>query len=95
MHDYEYLLSDISTIKGIGNKTANLFRKKQINTIFDLLLKLPKDFNWQHYLSVNKDLQKDGVTDETAAIEHWLKFGHKEDREYCTKKDTFSHTKQI
>ncbi len=44
MHDYEYLLSDINTIKGIGIKTANLFRKKQINTIFDLLLKLPKDF---------------------------------------------------
>ena len=53
-------------------------------------IKLPKYFNWQHYLAVNKDLQKDGVTDETAAIEHWLKFGHKEDREYCPKKDTFS-----
>ncbi len=44
MHNYEYLLSDINTINGIGIKTANLFRKKQINTIFDLLLKLPKDF---------------------------------------------------
>ena len=53
-------------------------------------IKLPEDFNWQHYLSVNKDLQKDGVTDETGAIEHWLKFGYKEDREYRPKKDTFS-----
>ncbi len=51
---------------------------------------LPKDFDWQYYLAVNKDLHKDGVTDETAAIEHWLKYGHKEEREYCPKKDTFS-----
>ena len=51
---------------------------------------LPKDFDWQYYLSVNKDLQKDGVTDETAAIEHWLKYGYKEDREYAPTKDTFS-----
>jgi GR25 family glycosyltransferase involved in LPS biosynthesis len=51
---------------------------------------LPEDFDWQYYLSVNKDLQRDGVTDETAAIEHWLKYGYGEDREYAIKKDTFS-----
>jgi len=44
MNSYEYLLSDINTIKGIGNKTAKLFKKKNINTIFDLLWNLPKDF---------------------------------------------------
>ncbi len=44
MVSYEYLLSDINTIKGIGNKTAKLFRKKNINTIFDLLWRLPRDF---------------------------------------------------
>ncbi len=43
MHDYEYLLSDINTIKGIGTKMSNLFKKKNINTIFDLLWNLPKD----------------------------------------------------
>ena len=57
MHDYEYLLSDISTIKGIGNKTANLFRKKQINTIFDLLLKLPKDFIDRTNITKIRDLK--------------------------------------
>ncbi|MDC3151992.1 ATP-dependent DNA helicase RecG [Candidatus Pelagibacter sp.] len=44
MYSYEYLLSDISTIKGIGTKIGKLFRKKNINTIFDLLWNLPRDF---------------------------------------------------
>ena len=41
MHDYEYLLSTLDKIKGIGNKTIKLFLKKKINTIFDLLWHLP------------------------------------------------------
>ena len=44
MSSYEYLLSYISTIKGIGTKIGKLFRKKNINTIFDLLWNLPRDF---------------------------------------------------
>ena len=43
MNDYEYLLSDINYIKGIGLKTSKLFKKKNINTIFDLLWSLPRD----------------------------------------------------
>ena len=41
MEDYEYLLSRLDNIKGIGKKTLNLFIKKNINTIFDLLWHLP------------------------------------------------------
>ena len=44
MLSYDYLLSDIGTIKGIGTKIGKLFRKKNINTIFDLLWNLPRDF---------------------------------------------------
>ena len=44
MQTYEYLLSNIDTIKGIGSKTAKLFKKKNIITIFDLLWNLPRDF---------------------------------------------------
>jgi len=43
MNSYEYLLSDINNIKGIGTKTSKLFKKKNINTIFDLLWSLPRD----------------------------------------------------
>ena len=44
MNPYDYLLSNLSTLKGIGKKTANLFKKKNINTIFDLLWIPPKSF---------------------------------------------------
>ena len=44
MSNYEYLLSDINKINGIGIKTAKLFKKKNINTVFDLLWSLPRDF---------------------------------------------------
>ena len=44
MLSYEYLLSNIDTIKGVGSKTAKLLRKKNIYTIFDLLWNLPRDF---------------------------------------------------
>ena len=43
MMSYEYLLSSIDNIHGIGNKTAKLFRKKNINTIFDLIWTVPRD----------------------------------------------------
>ena len=42
--NYKYLLSDLSILKGIGIKTTNLLKKKNINSLFDLLWKLPKSF---------------------------------------------------
>ena len=41
MLDYEYFLSSIKNIKGIGKKTAQLFLKKRILNIFDLLWHMP------------------------------------------------------
>ena len=41
MQDYEYLLSSLDKIKGIGKKTVKLFLKKKIYTIFDLLWHQP------------------------------------------------------
>ena len=43
MNSYEYLLKDINTIDGIGIKTSKLFKKKNINTIFDLIWSLPRN----------------------------------------------------
>ncbi|MDC3087689.1 ATP-dependent DNA helicase RecG [Candidatus Pelagibacter sp.] len=39
---YEFLLSDLTSLNGVGIKTCNLLKKKNINNIFDLLWKLPK-----------------------------------------------------
>ena len=38
-NDYNYLLSDLTKLKGVGRKTASLLKRKKINTIFDLLWK--------------------------------------------------------
>ena len=42
--NYEYLLSDLNNLKGVGVKTTKLLKKKKINNIFDLLWKLPKSY---------------------------------------------------
>ena len=41
---YKYLLSDISKIKGVGNKTSTLLKRKKISSIFDILWRLPKSY---------------------------------------------------
>ena len=41
MSNFEYLLSPIDIIKGVGKKTLKSFNKKKIFTIFDLLWHLP------------------------------------------------------
>ena len=41
MSNFEYLLSPINSINGVGKKTVTLLNKKKIFTIFDLLWHLP------------------------------------------------------
>ncbi len=57
MQDYEYLLSSLDKIKGIGNKTLQLFLRKKINTIFDLIWHLPISNIETSQASTIKDLQ--------------------------------------
>ncbi len=65
--NYEYLLSDLSSLKGVGEKTKNLLKKKNINNLFDLLWKLPKSYT-DRSLSVKiKDL-KIGETQTVTVI---------------------------
>ncbi len=55
--NYKYLLSDLSKLKGIGIKTARLFKKKNINNIFDLLWKLPKSYTDRSFSSKIENLR--------------------------------------
>ena len=55
--NYKYLLSDLTTLKGVGIKTTNLLKKKKINNIFDLLWKLPKFYTDRSLSSKIKDLR--------------------------------------
>jgi ATP-dependent DNA helicase RecG len=55
--NYEYLLSDLTRLKGVGTKTTNLLKKKKINNIFDLLWKLPKSYTDRSRSTKIKDLK--------------------------------------
>ena len=55
--NYQYLLSDLSKLKGIGTKTSNLLKRRKINTIFDILWKLPKSYTDRSKSSKIKDLK--------------------------------------
>ncbi len=55
--NYEYLLSDLSSLKGVGTKTKNLLKKKNINNLFDLLWKLPKSYTDRSSSTKIKDLK--------------------------------------
>ncbi len=55
--NYQYLLSDLSSLKGVGIKTQNLLKKKNINNLFDLLWKLPKSYTDRSLSLKIKDLK--------------------------------------
>ena len=55
--NYEYLLSDLTKLKGVGSKTTALLKKKKINNIFDLLWKLPKSYTDRSHSVKIKDLK--------------------------------------
>ncbi len=55
--NYKFLLSDLSILNGVGLKTVNLLKKKNINNIFDLLWKLPKSYTDRSLSSEIKDLK--------------------------------------
>ena len=54
---YNYLLSDLKKLKGVGSKTSSLLKKKKISTIFDLLWKLPKSYTDRSISTKIKDLK--------------------------------------
>ena len=42
INNYDYLLSDLTKLSGVGKKTMEILKKKKVNNIFDLLWRLPK-----------------------------------------------------
>ncbi len=54
---YNFLLSDLKNLKGVGTKTSNLLKKKKIHNIFDLLWKLPRTFTDRSISTKIKDLK--------------------------------------
>ena len=71
--NFEYFLSDLSSLKGVGEKTKNLLKKKKINNLFDLLWKLPKSYTDRSLSIKIKDL-KIGETQTVSIIPHKYNF---------------------
>ena len=70
--NYKYLLSDLSSLKGVGIKTANLLKKKKINSIFDLIWKLPKSYTDRSLSAKIKDLKIDEIQTITIIPQKYL-----------------------
>ena len=56
-NSHNYLLSDLSKLKGVGKKIENLLRKKGVNNIFDLLWKIPKSYTDRSHTSKINELK--------------------------------------
>ena len=85
--NYEYLLSDLSSLKGIGIKTANLLKRKKINSIFDLLWKLPKSYTDRSLSSKIKDLKINEIQTLNFINDFNLNFELLSDLDYKMSKD--------
>ena len=57
INNFDFLLSDLTQLSGVGKKTMSILRKKKINNIFDLLWKLPKSHTDRSLTSKIEDLQ--------------------------------------
>ena len=56
-NNYDYLLSDLTLLSGVGKKTMEILKKKKVNNIFDLLWRLPKSYTDRSLISKICDLQ--------------------------------------
>ena len=56
-NNYDYLLSDLDNLVGVGKKTMMILKKKNINNIFDLLWRLPKSYTDRSIISKINELQ--------------------------------------
>ena len=56
-NNYNYLLSDLTKLNGVGKKTMEILKKKKINNIFDLLWRLPKSYTDRSLTSKINQLQ--------------------------------------
>tara|TARA_Y100001970_G_scaffold283032_1_gene397241 strand:- start:766 stop:2805 length:2040 start_codon:yes stop_codon:yes gene_type:complete len=71
MNNYEYLLSDISILKGIGKSLVTKFKRKNIYTIFDLILSLPLKYIDRSLETKIKDLHIGKIQTITVLVEKY------------------------
>ena len=86
MNSIDYLLLDINNIKGIGSKTSKLFKKKNINTIFDFIWNIPRDLVDRSNLTKINELKIGSIETIRCRIEHIECSDY-----YCEEKQPLTH----
>ena len=71
MNNYEYLLSDISILNGVGKSLISKFKRKNIHTIFDLILSVPLKYIDRTIETKVKDLHIGKVHTVTILVEKY------------------------
>ena len=72
MHNYEFLLSDLTKLKGVGKKTSEILKKKKINNVFDLLFRLPQSYTDRSEKIKINNLQIGKISTLTVTVKKYL-----------------------
>ena len=71
MNNYEYLLSEISVLKGVGKSLVSRFKRKNIHTIFDLISNNPSKYIDRSVETKIKDLHIGKIQTITVLVEKY------------------------
>ena len=71
MNNYEYLLSDISILKGVGKSLVTKFKRKNINTILDLIFSIPSKYIDRSIETKIKELHVGKIQTVTIMVEKY------------------------
>jgi|TARA_B100001079_G_scaffold254988_1_gene250187 ATP-dependent DNA helicase RecG len=72
MNNYEYILSDISILKGVGKSLVSKFKRKNIHTIFDLILSTPSKYIDRSIETKIEDLHIGKIQTITIMVEKYI-----------------------
>ena len=71
MNNFDYLLKDLTKLKGVGKKTTEILKKKKINSLFDLLWRLPQSYTDRTKKSKINELQIGNVHTLTVLVKKY------------------------
>jgi len=71
-NNYEYLLEDLTKLKGVGKKTSEILKKKKINNLFDLLWRLPQSYTDRTQKNKINELQIGKIHTITVLVKKYL-----------------------
>ena len=77
MFDWKFYINNYNDLKHLDNETSAYTHWREFGKAEG---RMCNNFRWTNYLLYNKDLLSLGINTEELAIEHWIKYGKKENR---------------